>query len=495
MRKVKIFSVFLSIILLFNCTAATLTASAIFTPSFELFSEGVYMVNLDTDIPIVSKNADKKMYPASTTKIMTALLSFELIKNFNDTVEVPYDCFNEFTWNSSSEYYNPNTCGASNADIQPGQSNLTYWDCLYALMVCSACEAANILAYNLGGKSIKAFVDGMNNLAAKLGCKNTHFSNPHGLYDDDNYTTPYDLYLITKYAIEKYPRLLEISNTYSYDMPPNSNNPDGYTIYHTNQMIKPDSEYYYEGVCGVKTGSIDYYYHRNSDGTINETDYDYGSRALVSTAKKNGYNYIIVSMGAPYWNDDKTALTEKNLSFVDHTKLYDWAFGEFEYTLVIGKNEQIMQVDVEKGEDADTVALVATEDFWTLLPKSLDKSTIQRVRPEIDHLEAPVTKGDETGNLVLRLNGETLANIKLVTENDVELSMTAYYKEKLDELMATPQFPAIIICAVLLIVVYITAMVMRRNHKLKVQEQQRRRKINSISNGGQKPRNNQQKRR
>lgn len=494
MRKVKIFSVFLSIILLINCTAGSLGACAIFAPSFELFSEGVYMVNLDTDIPIVSKNADKKMYPASTTKIMTALLAFELIKDFNAKVETPYECYNEFTSDRSSKYYNPNTCGASSADIQPGQSNLTYWDCLYALMVCSACEAANILAYNLGGGSIQAFVGGMNSLAEKLGCKNTHFSNPHGLFDEDNYTTPYDLYLITKYAIEKYPRLLEISNTYSYEMPPNSNNPDGYTIYHTNQMIRTDSEYYYEGVCGVKTGSIDYYFYRNPDGTINEAEYDLGSRALVTTAKKNGYNYIVVSMGAPYWNEDGTARTEKNLSFVDHARLYDWAFGEFEYTLVIGKNEQIMHVDVEKGENADNVALVATEDFWTLLPKSLDKSTIQRVRPEIDHLDAPVTKGDEAGTMSLRLNGETLANIKLVTESDVELSMTAYYKEKLDELTSTPQFPAIIICAVALIIVYITAMVMRKNHKLKVQEQQRRRKINSIS-GGQKPRSNKQKRR
>ena len=98
MRKVKIFSVFMSIILLCSTLLPSVSVSAAFTPKFALHSEGVYMVNLDTDIVIVSKNADKKLTPASTTKIMTALVALENIKDFNAKVVVNSTATDEF-WN------------------------------------------------------------------------------------------------------------------------------------------------------------------------------------------------------------------------------------------------------------------------------------------------------------------------------------------------------------------------------------------------------------
>ena len=96
MRKVKIFSVFMSIILLCSTLLPSVSVSAAFTPKFALHSEGVYMVNLDTDIVIVSKNADKKLTPASTTKIMTALVALENIKDFNAKVVVNSTATDEF---------------------------------------------------------------------------------------------------------------------------------------------------------------------------------------------------------------------------------------------------------------------------------------------------------------------------------------------------------------------------------------------------------------
>lgn len=469
MRKAKIFSLFSAFILLFSIFGSSMSAFAAFTPKFSLYSEGVYMVNLDTDIVVVSKNADKKLYPASTTKIMTCLVALANIKNFDAVVDVTYDSFNEF------QGENINFQGVSDAAIEPLQDNLTYWDCLYSLMVCSACESANILAYNVGGGSIDNFVVMMNDMAKKIGCKNTHFSNPHGLFDEDNYTTAYDLYLITKYAIDNYPSFMKICGTTEYDMPANKNNPDGYTKYTTNSMMKPSSDYYYEGVTGIKTGSIDKYYYKK-DGSWSYDNFDYGSRALVTTAQKNGYTYLIVSLGAPYFNDDGTQC-EEMYNFVDHVNLYNWAFEELEYTLVIRKNQQIMQADVDKGLDADSVAIIATEDYYTLLPKSLDITTIQQIRPVVEMLEAPVEKGLDVGKLELKLNGESLAKLKLVTEDSVELDMAAYYKEKLGEIMKKPQFTAIIIVLVLLIVVAIVAGSARKAHKQRMAEAARRRKI------------------
>ena len=480
MRKARIFTLFLSIILLCTTFYGSFSASAAFTPKFALNSEAVYMVNTDTDIVVVSKNADKKMWPASTTKIMTCLVALENIKDFDAYVLCPYAAFNEFHED------NINYKGASNAAIEAHQNNITYWDLLYALMVRSGCEAANILAYNIGGESIDNFIAMMNDKAKEIGCKNTHFSNTHGLWDENNYTTAYDLYLITKYAMENYPRFMEICDTYSYDMPPNEYNPEGYTITQTNKLMQPSSEYYYEGVHGVKTGSIDQYYPKQPDGTYTYDNAVEGSRALVTTAEKEGFHYIIVSLGAPYFTEDGT-----NLSFKDHIDLYDWAFSEFEYTLVINKNEQITQIGVDKGKDVDTVGLIVTEDYYTLLPKSLDHSTIQRIcEPIVEQLEAPVEKGVDMGNLQLRLNGETLVNMKLVTEKYVELDMQEYYKEKILEFVQDKRFIAIVVGVVLLIILLGVTSVIRKQHNKRVSEMQKRRKISSTPQKKKKKSNN-----
>ncbi len=468
MRKAKRLTFFTAVLFLVSLTFGQLHSYAAFTPKFALHSEAVYMVNLDTDIVVVSKNIDKKMYPASTTKIMTCLLSLAYIKDFDAYVEVPYECFNEFNED------NPNYQGPSSAGIDPLQSNLTYKDALYSMMLCSGCESANILAYNVGGGSIQHFIDMMNSAAKKIGCKNTHFSNAHGLFDEENYTTAEDLYRITKYAIDRYPGFMKICGTYSYDMPANGSNPDGYTVFQTNGLMKPTGDYYYEGATGVKTGSIDKYFYK-TNGTWSEENSEPGSRALVTTAQRGGYTYMIVSMGAPFFNDDGT--TTVNYSFQDHINLYDWAFDEFEYTLVIGKNEQIMKVDVDKGKDVDEVGIVATEDYYTLLPKTLDLTTIQQIRPAVEMLEAPVEKGIPVGRLELKLNGETLAKLNLVTEDAVELDMAAFYTDKLKNIMSAPEFIAIVVVLVLLMIMYVCARVIRKNFNRKQAEMQRRRKI------------------
>lgn len=469
MQKIKIFTLFTTIILLFSVFGASVSGFAAFTPDFDVHSEGVYMVNTDTDIVVMSKNADKKMYPASTTKIMTALVTLANVSNFNAIVDVPYDCFNEFNED------NPNFIGPSGGGIDPRQDNLTYNDALYSMMIASACESANILAYNVGGGSIANFVQMMNDTAAQIGCKNTHFSNPHGLFAEDNYSTPYDMYLITKYAIDHYPAFMKICSTYSYDMPANKSNPGGYTLTHTNKMMQSSSDYYYEGVSGIKTGSIDKYYYKTEDGQWSWNNFEYGSRALVTTAQRNGYTYLLVTMGAPYCNEDGTA-TDTLYNFTDHINLYNWAFNEFEYTLVIGKNQQIMQASVDKGLESDKVGIVATQDYYTLLPKTLDVSTIQQIKPTLKPIEAPVEKGMLVGKLELKLNGETLTKLKLVTERAVSLDMTEYYKEKLGDVLKMPQCTAIGVLLGALVVVIIANKIARTQFNRAQAERNRRRK-------------------
>lgn len=414
------------------------------------------MVNLDTDICVYQKNATSKFYPASTTKIMTCLVALEKVTNMSDTVKISYDCTNEF-WEGDVNKSDP-----SNAAIEVGQTNLTYKDCLYALMIASACEAANILAYNIGGGEIQNFVTMMNQKAEEIGCKNTHFANAHGLHDENNYTTPYDLFLITKYAYDNYPEFMEICNTYSYQMPANSSNPDGYTIYHTNKLITASAEnpYYYEYAAGIKTGSIDHLYDKKTGEVIGD-----GCRSLVSTASKDGFQYMIVTLGAPYYDESGEKLMS---NFLDHIALYKWAFSVFEYTSVLAKTDVMGEIDVELGEESDHITLKPIDDFWTLLPKDLDRTTIQtEITKNYESLTAPVEKGTVLGTVTLKLGGETLASIDLVSAESIKLSQVAYMTKQIKEIVDTWWFKLLAILLAIMIVALVVLSAIRKSKRSK----------------------------
>lgn len=477
MRKVKIFSIFTTIILLCGVIVPATSASAAFTPRCELHSEGIYMVEMETNTVVVAKNENERMIPASTTKIMTALVALENIKDFNQTVEVTYEATNEF-WGGDPNYTYP-----SNAALEAGQTNVTYTDLLYSLMLPSACDSANVLALNIAG-SIPAFVDMMNAKAEEIGCTNTHFANAHGLYSADNYSTVKDMYIITRYAIDNYPGFMKICDTKYYDMPANSNNPNGYTKTTTNQLML-DGEYYYEGVHGVKTGSINEYYEYKN-GTWDTENPKEGIMCLVSTATAKGsdgrgYHYIIVTMGAPYYNE---AHEYSSYSFKDHIALYDWAYSELVYTNVVASNEQIAQADVNQGKNVDKVGVCAASDFSTLLEKSLNKTTVSRqINWFEDRLpvQAPKNKGYQVGELQLMLDGEVISTIPLETESDIDIDATAYYLEKVQQVMSNPLFTWICVLIGLELVMLIVSHYVKASYRRKIVEMNRRRRISMNS--------------
>lgn len=474
MRKAKIFSIFTSIILLYCAFVPQTTAKAAFTPKVDLHSEGVYMVEMETNTVVVAQNENERLIPASTTKIMTALVALENIKDFDAIVEISTRATDEF-WSG-----NPNYTGASTAALEAGQTNVTYTDCLYALMVSSGCEAGNILALNICD-SISEFVDLMNAKAEEIGCTNTHFSNTHGLYDEENYTSAKDLYLITRYAIDNYPGFMNICDTVYYDMPANTSNPSGYTLTTTNKLML-DGDYYYEGVHGVKTGSIDSYY-KKVNGEWDTDNPISGCMALVSTATAKGsdgkgYHYIIVTLGAPYYNDEGVY---SYYSFKDHIALYDWAYSELVYTNVVSSNEQVAQTEVYQGKNVDTVGVCASEDFSTLLEKSLNKTTVSRQInwfEDRNPVQAPQNKGYQVGELQLLLDGEVISTIPLEIEEDVELDVTAFYLEKIGQVMANPLFAWICVLGAVEIILLIVSHYVKAAYRRKVAEMNRRRRIN-----------------
>ena len=493
MLKAKKFTIFLTFFVLISLFGTSFSSFTVFAstenvppptsqavsaelPQYNLYdtdtlhSEGVFMVNMNTNIVVCSKNPDEKMIPASLTKIMTALVCFEKVKDFSKTVECPYACFNEF-WEG-----NPNYKGGSGAGIETKQANLTYTDVLYGLMLPSGCEAANIIAYNVAG-DIPTFVDMMNELAQKIGCKNTHFSNTHGLYDKDNYTSARDMYLITRYAMDNYPGFTKICESVSYDMPANKTYPKGYTIYHTNQMMKTNTNYYYEGVKGVKTGSIHEYYEYNAETKKWEKVQTKGARTLVTTCEKNGYSYLLVTLGAPYYAEDGT-VPKQQYPYVDHKNLYDWAFSEFEYARVIGKNEQIMMADVDLGEDTDSIGLVTNGEYFTLLPKMEGaQSIVQMIIPTVSQMTAPIEKGTFVANLTLVMGNETVAEIPLVTERYVAVDQNELYRRKIEAILKSPQFIfGVVAVVVLVIALIVISVLLKRKRK---QAHRKRRKVSA----------------
>jgi len=405
-KKLLITLAALLIIMPSAVTNGVLPASA-FDPGIEeIYSEGVFMVHLETDIAVYRKNEFERVYPASTTKIMTALIVLENVENLKTFVTVNDNMNHGFG-------KDPNFTDAQNAEIVVGQTNMTYEDLLYALMIYSACDAANVLAYSVGG-TIAGFVDMMNAKAQELGCVNTSFGNPHGLHQKDNYSCAYDMFLISRYVYEKYPVFRDMIVTPNYRMPANSRNSEGVVLPNTNRLLARDSSYYYEYARGLKTGSLPYFYDTET------REYTDGNFNLVSVAMQDGHTYMLVTLGAPYHDviGDRGFYT-----YSDHLALYRWAFRSLEYKMIMSANEVVAQLPVVNGIE-DRVQLKPAGDFSYMLPAELDRTAVLReIKPFSDEVAAPIEKGEILGVVELLLAGEVLTKINLVAANEVQPSI------------------------------------------------------------------------
>lgn len=240
-------------------------------------SEGAVLMNAADGAVLFSKNGDTQFYPASITKLMTALLvaencSLDDIVTFSATA----------TTNLES--------GAVAINMTEGDT-LTVRQCLYALLLKSANEVGNALAEHVAGSSA-AFADMMNARAASLGCTNTHFVNPHGLNDSNHVTTPHDMALIARAAFRN-ETVRTVASTLSYTLPATKNNPSGLTVTMGHKMLNPDDSRYYPSIIGGKTG-----YTSKAGNT------------LVTAAERDGARLIAVVMKSQstHYTDTKALL-------------------------------------------------------------------------------------------------------------------------------------------------------------------------------------------
>ena len=400
MRKV---SLVFSLLLFFGLFAQLRPAAASYRPpdSIQVNSRAVYLYNLDTETRVFEQEAQTRMPPASLAKIMTCILALENTDDLDEEIEYP-----AYIWNMVEP-------GASQADVRQGEV-LTMRKALYCLMLQSDCYSALAIADKIGDGEIQTFVDMMNDKAALIGAQNTYFTNPHGLYDEGMYTTAYDMFLITRYAI-KLDHFMDIVSTRTIDISPTNMaiHNENYNLFSTILPMYPGNAYYYEPIRGVKTGTLD----------------EVG-RNYVSTASKDGYNYLLVLMGAPKVDATGEDLQE-NLVFMDAKNIYEWAFNEFETKQLLEKGKTCNSIPVRLSKEADTVNLLAAESFSALVPKGIEVDAesglsvmLRYTKP--DSLDAPVSRGKKVGTVDLMLNNEVLGTVDLLAEKDIPRSQTLY---------------------------------------------------------------------
>ncbi len=438
------------------CGAFPAKASAItFTPNFTISSEAAVMINLDKDVTVYEKNPDKKMYPASLTKIMTAIVVLDHVEDLDNTVfEAPLVVFDELYGQ-----------GASSVGIERGEKT-TVTDLMYSLLLKSACESAGILAYHVGGESIANFVDMMNTKAKEIGCTGTHFVNPHGLYDDDQYTNAKDMALIAKYAVENYPKFVEIATSTEYEMQATNVHEAGWAhIYHTNNMLNRSSSYYYQYAKGLKTGTL-----------------DESGRNLITMGSRDGNNYLLVTMDSPLYDAEGNSVY---YLYDDHKNLYEWAFENFEYKQLLQAGVEVSEIQVRFGDSNDFVRLVTADSYSCMWLSTVDTSRLKEsinidtsLLNEDGTVTAPVAKGQKFGTYTLSLSGEEICTVDLAAQDDVTLSQIAYNLDKAKQFISSGWFAAAAAIAGALIIIYIIIVsVTKKKRKKKYKKVKRRRKF------------------
>lgn len=345
----------------------------------EITSPNAILIDIESGKVLYEKDAYSLVYPASTTKILTSIIALENC-NLNETASASYNAIMSVPYDGST------------AAIQVGET-WTIGELVQAMMVCSANEAANIVAEHIGG-SVESFATIMNTRAKELGAKSTNFINPNGLHNDKHYTTVYDMAIIARHGMLNVPEFKKIANQLKFSLPNTSYYDKGDRKFtNTNRLIDPASSYYYEYATGIKTG--------------------YTSKALnciVASAEKNGVGLIAVVFGAP----------GASVRTADVKELFEYGFEQLKSESFIAKGETVEKIKLSgaKSED-DLLIAVTSKNIVHTIPT--DKSASDYT-PEISlnkDLKAPINAGDTIGTISYDIEGNTY-EYDLIASNSVD---------------------------------------------------------------------------
>lgn len=283
--------------------------------TLELFGAQTMLMCAENGQVLAARDADARVAPASITKLMTALLVFESCPDLSCQTTVSYEaCHN----------LEP---GSTHIALDTGEE-VTLEQMMYAMLITSANDAANVLAEAVAGTQ-EAFAERMTARAAELGCENTHFANAHGLDDPAHYTSARDMALITQ-ALLAYDRFAEISATEVYTMPPTNKQAEERQFWNKQNCLRESSKFYYPDAIAGKNGWT--------------TE---AGQTLVTVARRDGVTLIAVTLGA---NDNKY---DKNR---DTVAMFDYGYDHFDAVTVTAD---------EQGEAAAAAGITTDPDALT----------------------------------------------------------------------------------------------------------------------------------
>lgn len=433
MKTYKKFLIFLlAVLALLPLTAQSSSAVS----DFSVSCRSAILVDVNTGQVIYEQNADSRQYPASVTKIMTALL----IREHTDPDEI--------VTVTETSLQGLDSAGSSVSLVVGEQMSVN--ELLHCMLISSGNDAANVLAEHVGG-TVAAFVDMMNHKSAELGCTGTHYMNPHGLHHEQHYTTARDIYIVTREFVAD-PLLMQIANTVSYVVPA-TNKSSERILTTTNYLISgvSTSRYIYTYARGIKTG------------TTTPAGY-----CLVSSAEKNGLYLVSVILGC-----GKDEASGDVMSFVETKRMFEYGFGNFSYKTLVEKNQPVVEVGVEMSQEAENVVAVTQESISALLDNGFDESGVV-LTPWLysESLTAPVIKGQLLGEVDVSYNGVSYGRVKLVALTGIERSNFLYSMDRANELVRQPKFMVIAACVAGAILVYIIVwiLIVRRNRLRKLKK-------------------------
>ncbi len=411
----KISSILICFILIAACI--TVPASAYEPTGFDITAKTAVFASLDTGEVLFSRNPDTKIYPASITKIMTVTLMLESEK-FNPEGRIAMTQ-EVLTLISGT--------GSSVSNLKAGEE-ISQLDLAYFVLMASFGDCAYLAAIYYGD-TLENFVRMMNDKATELGLKNTHYQNPVGLHDTQNYTTANDTLILTSYAL-KNETFKKICETTRYTVAATQFSRER-TISTTNFLQDSTTNYYYSYAKGVKTGYT-----------------DEAGRCLVSTASYDGYNYICILFGCPV---DPSCRHE----FVDSKNIYKWAFNNFEFKQAADDKNPICEIGVDLSLERDFLPLYIEKSFLTVMPKKSDASTIT-IEPHLKQktVDAPIKKGDILGTADVIYAEEVIGTVNLIAKEDVKRSNLLYVFRTVKRFFISKYMIAVYIVIGLLIVAF-----------------------------------------
>ena len=334
----------------------------------KLDCKSAILIEQNTGEILYSYNVHEKLRPASVTKIMSILLIMEAIKSRKINYDTKIPC---------SE--NAASMGGSQIWLDTTET-LTVEEMLKAICVVSANDCVTAMAEYLGGTE-EGFVKMMNEKAKELGMNDTEFKNCHGIDEDGHMTSSYDISLMSKELLTKYPEITKYTTIW------NDSLRDGKSeLVNTNKLVRN-----YNGCTGLKTGST-------SQALFN----------LSASATRDGLSLIAVVMKAP-----TSAKRFKNAS-----SLLDFGFANFEYKKMISKDDVIKNVKIEKGVISEA-NVIAEKNCGTLIKKGNDLNIEQKIEMP-DVIQAPVKKGDIVGKVIYMLNGKNIGECNLIVMQDID---------------------------------------------------------------------------